>query len=165
MTKTVTLPRMDDPIDRENIRPEFWERFRLNQLTRPEWEALCDGCGKCCLRKLEYEDTGEVEYTNVACRLLDCSTCRCRDYPNRKKHVPDCVVITPETIDDVLYWMPTTCAYRLLAEGQPLADWHPLISADPMSVHRAGISLAGHMVSEEGIDDDDLDEYIVEGLQ
>ena len=154
-----------DPIDRRNIRAQFWERFTLDELTPREWEALCDGCGKCCLRKLEYEDTGEVDYTNVACKLLDCTTCRCTNYANRKKTVPDCVVITPATLDRILYWMPTTCAYRLMAEGQPLADWHPLISGRAESVHEAGISLAGHMVSETGVSDDDLDDYIVEGLQ
>jgi len=154
-----------DPIQRGKIRPKFWERFRLNQLTSAEWEALCDGCGKCCLRKIEYEDTGEVEYTNVACRMLDCATCRCKDYANRKKHVPDCISISPGNIDDILYWLPTTCAYRLMAEGQPLADWHPLISGRSETVHEAGLSLAGHMISEDQVDEDDLDEHIVEGLQ
>ncbi|MEM8659165.1 MAG: YcgN family cysteine cluster protein, partial [Pseudomonadota bacterium] len=96
----------DDPIDRRSVRPKFWEDYSLDQLTQPEWEALCDGCGKCCLRKLEFEDTGEVEYTNVACRLLDRDTCRCRDYANRKRIVEDCVVVTPEKLDQILYWMP-----------------------------------------------------------
>lgn len=155
----------DDPIDRHSIRPRFWETQGLADLTPTEWEALCDGCGKCCLRKLEFEDTGEVEYTNVACRLLDRDTCRCRDYANRKKIVTDCVVVTPEKLKHILYWMPLTCGYRLLAEGRPLEPWHPLISGRSDSVAQAGISLAGHMVSEEGVSDDDLEEYIVEGLQ
>ncbi|MEO1314210.1 MAG: YcgN family cysteine cluster protein [Pseudomonadota bacterium] len=155
----------DDPIDRRSVRPKFWEDYSLDQLTQPEWEALCDGCGKCCLRKLEFEDTGEVEYTNVACRLLDRDTCRCRDYANRKRIVEDCVVVTPEKLDQILYWMPSTCAYRLLAEGKPLEPWHPLISGRAESVAEAGISLAGRMVSEVGVSDDDLEDYIVEGLQ
>ena len=155
---------MTDPIARTDIRPRFWERYSLRDLTRAEWEALCDGCGKCCLRKLEYEDTGEVDYTNVACKMLNRDTCRCRDYPNRLKHVPDCVVVTTRNLPDILYWLPGTCAYRLMHEGQPLADWHPLISGRAESVHEAGISLAGHMVSEERVSDDDLDDYVVEGL-
>ncbi len=156
---------MTDPINRQAIRPRFWETEALTDLTPSEWEALCDGCGKCCLRKLEFEDTGEVEYTNIACRLLDRGTCRCRDYANRKKIVTDCVVVTAEKLDQILYWMPSTCGYRLMAEGRPLEPWHPLISGRANSVAEAGISLAGHMVSEEGVDDDDLENYIVEGLQ
>lgn len=148
-----------------NVRHEFWERFTLEELTEAEWEALCDGCGKCCLLKLEDWDTGEVAMTNVACRLLDRETCRCTDYPNRKAKVPDCVIIRPEKIADIRYWLPETCAYRLRAEGQPLADWHPLISGDPKSVHRAGISLAGRLVSEDGISEDDLEDYVIEGFE
>ncbi len=154
----------DDPIPRTGVRPRFWERHALEDLTPREWEALCDGCGKCCLRKLEFEDTGEVEYTNVACKLLDRHSCRCTRYATRRKHVPDCVVITPETLQRVMYWLPETCAYKLRAQGQPLADWHPLISGRADSVHAAGQSLAGRMISEEVVDDDDLEEYIVEGL-
>ncbi len=146
------------------LRHRFWETVPLEDLTHDEWEALCDGCGKCCLLKLEDWDTAEVEYTNVACRLLDCQTCRCGDYSNRKSVVPDCVVITPERLPDIHYWLPQTCAYRLLANGQPLADWHPLLSGDPKSVHQAGISLAGRMVSEDSIDEDDLEDYIITGL-
>ncbi|MEO0912837.1 MAG: YcgN family cysteine cluster protein, partial [Pseudomonadota bacterium] len=129
------------------------------------WEALCDGCGKCCLLKLEDEETAEVEYTNIACKLLDTETCRCTDYPNRKAKVPDCVVISPEKIAEIAYWMPRTCAYRLLAEGKPLQPWHPLVSGDPESVHTVGISLAGRMVLEDHVHADDLEDYIVEGLE
>ncbi|MEM9429529.1 MAG: YcgN family cysteine cluster protein [Pseudomonadota bacterium] len=148
-----------------DLRQEFWERFTLEELTQAEWEALCDGCGKCCLLKLEDWDTGEVAMTNVACRLLDRETCRCTDYPNRKAKVPDCVIIRPEKIAEIRYWLPETCAYRLRADGQPLADWHPLISGDPTSVHRAGISLAGRLVSEDGISEDDLEDYVIEGFE
>ncbi|MEO1293385.1 MAG: YcgN family cysteine cluster protein [Pseudomonadota bacterium] len=146
------------------MRERFWERRSLEDLTKAEWEALCDGCGKCCLRKIEYEDTGEVDYTNVACRLLDRQTCRCRNYPERKRHVPDCTVVTVENLDRISYWMPESCAYRMLHEGRPLEPWHPLISGRADSVHEAGISIAGRMISEEVIDEDDLEDYVVEGL-
>ncbi len=145
------------------LRPRFWER-PLTQLTAPEWEALCDGCGKCCLNKIEYEDTGEVEYTRVACRLLDDATCRCSQYPIRHQFVPDCIRITPKTIAKVAYWMPATCAYRLRHEGRDLPDWHPLITGDPESVHAAGISMRGRTIPEFEVAEDDWDDYIIEDL-
>ncbi|WP_174274904.1 YcgN family cysteine cluster protein [Sphingomonas bacterium] len=126
----------------------FWEERPLSALTRPEWESLCDGCGKCCLHKLEDEETGEVFPTNVACRLLDRHTARCKDYRNRRRFVPDCVRLTPAKLD-TLDWLPTTCAYRLVAAGEPLPEWHPLVSGDPESVHAAGISTRGWTVSED----------------
>ncbi len=116
-------------------------------MSRAEWESLCDGCAKCCLHKLEDIDTGEISQTNVACRLLDIGACQCSNYPQRAKLVPDCVVLTPENVG-TLSWMPKTCAYRLLAEGKELYDWHPLVSGDPDSVHRAGISVRGRAISE-----------------
>lgn len=125
----------------------FWRRKGLTEMTVEEWESLCDGCGKCCLNKLEDIDTGELSYTNVACRLLDLGTCRCTRYAARSRLVPDCVTLTPENVG-ALRWMPSTCAYRLIAEGKPLADWHPLISGDPDSVHRAGVSVRGRAISE-----------------
>ena len=128
-------------------RAPFWERKRLDQMTREEWESLCDGCGKCCLMKMEDEDTGEVIPTNIACRLLDLKSCRCGDYRHRRAHVPDCVRLTAATVERFA-WLPTTCAYRLLAEGAPLPDWHPLLTGDPNSVHKAGISVRGWTVSE-----------------
>ncbi|MFB2531256.1 YcgN family cysteine cluster protein [Paracoccus sp. p3-h83] len=145
------------------LRPRFWER-PLTQLTAPEWEALCDGCGKCCLNKIEYEDTGEVEYTRVACRLLDDATCRCSQYPIRHQFVPDCIRITPKTIAKVAYWMPATCAYRLRHEGRDLPDWHPLVTGDPDSVHAAGMSMRGRTVPEYEVAEDDWDHYIIEDL-
>ena len=126
----------------------FWRRKRLDQMSRPEWESLCDGCGRCCLIKLEDADTGDIDYTDIACRLLDLGSCRCRDYLNRKRHVPDCMVLTAAKIND-LHWMPSTCAYRLIHEGKDLAWWHPLKSGDPDTVHQAGISVRNRVVPEE----------------
>ena len=129
-------------------RPRFWERHPLDELTPTEWEALCDGCGKCCLNKLEDEDTGEVAFTSVACRLLDGESCRCSQYDIRKQFVPECVVLTPRTLPDVAYFMPRTCAYRLRGDGLPLPDWHYLVSGDREAVHRAGESVRGWTVAE-----------------
>jgi hypothetical protein len=133
----------------------FWERKTLAELDAEEWESLCDGCGRCCLRKLEDEDTGEIAYTDVACRLLDCNTCRCRDYAHRQDRVPDCVALTPGD-RTALGWMPSTCAYRLLDEGKPLPDWHPLVSGSLQSVHAAGISVRGRCTSEEHVHEDEI---------
>ena len=116
---------MTDPINRDGLRDRFWERVPLQNLAPREWEALCDGCGKCCLNKLEDEDTSEVAFTRVACRLLDDTTCRCAHYEKRKVFVSECVVLTPQNIGKSAYWMPQTCAYRLLHEGKALHDWHP----------------------------------------
>jgi uncharacterized cysteine cluster protein YcgN (CxxCxxCC family) len=126
----------------------FWEERPLDKLSRDEWESLCDGCGKCCLHKLEDEETGEVFPTNVACRLLDRRESRCRDYANRKTYVPDCVRLNPQKLHE-LDWLPSTCAYRLLANGQPLPEWHYLISGSRETVHEAGMSTRGWTVSED----------------
>ncbi len=139
----------------------FWRRKSLNEMTRHEWESLCDGCGKCCLHKLEDADTGEISPTNVACRLLDLGTCRCQDYAHRKSLVPDCLRLTPLRVR-TLPWLPPSCAYRLLAEGKDLHWWHPLVSGDPETVHQAGISVRGRAVSETKVDD--LEDYIVDWL-
>lgn len=153
---------MKHPNPRDPLRPKFWER-PLPTLNPREWEALCDGCGKCCLNKLEDEDTGEVAFTRVACRLLDGESCRCAQYEIRKQFVPECVVLTPKTIAKVAYWLPNTCAYKLLHEGKPLYDWHPLISGDPESVHAAGMSVRGWTVPEFEVPEEDWEDYIVEG--
>ena len=136
----------------------FWRRKTLAEMTRGEWESLCDGCAKCCLDKLQDEDTGEISYTEVACRLLDLGTCRCTDYANRKRFVPDCVVLTARTVAR-LTWLPSTCAYRLVSEGKDLEWWHPLVSGDPETVHRAGISVRGRAVPEALAGD--LEDHVV----
>ncbi len=141
-----------------SLRQRFWE-LPLGDLTRAEWEALCDGCGRCCLHKIEDADTAEIIDTNVACRLLDTDTARCKDYRNRKAFVPDCLRLTP-TIVAGINWLPQTCAYRLRQEGKPLFDWHYLISGDHDTVRRAGISVVGRVVSE--IEAGPLEHHIVE---
>ena len=126
---------------------EFWKRKSLTEMTAEEWESLCDGCALCCLQKIEDEDTGEVHFTDIACRLLDISTCRCTDYPARVKRVADCLELAADK-PELYRWLPASCAYRLLAEGQDLPAWHPLKTGDPDSVHEAGISARGRVVSE-----------------
>ena len=147
--------------DAPRLRPRFWERFPLTKLTPAEWEALCDGCGRCCLNKLEDADTGEIAFTRVACRLLDGDSCRCLNYAERKRLVPECVVLTPRNIGRIAYWMPPTCAYRVLHEGRRLERWHPLVSGDPDSVHRMGISVQGWTVSEAVVPEDDWEDHII----
>ena len=153
---------MNDPIDRSGLARNFWERKPLKKMSPREWEALCDGCGKCCLNKLEDEDTGEVALTNVACRLLDDATCHCAQYDIRHQFVPDCIVMTPENIDEHAYWMPVTCAYRLLWEGKPLLPWHPLISGNAQTVHDAKVSVQGWTLSEFDIPEDEWEDHIIE---
>jgi uncharacterized cysteine cluster protein YcgN (CxxCxxCC family) len=128
------------------LRESFWE-LPLGDLTRPEWEALCDGCGQCCLHKLEDADTGEILHTNVACRLLDTATARCADYRHRKAFVPDCLRLTARNVTDIA-WLPRTCAYRLRARSEPLPEWHYLLTGDREDVQRAGFSVIGRTVSE-----------------
>ncbi|MFC3529214.1 YcgN family cysteine cluster protein [Paracoccus mangrovi] len=145
------------------MRARFWE-LPLADLDKPEWEALCDGCGKCCLNKLEFEDTGELAFTRVACKLLDDQTCQCTSYANRHDFVPDCVVLTPRKLREIAWWLPATCAYRLRAEGKPLYDWHYLVSGDRESIHRAGMSVRGWTISELTVTEDDWEDYIIEDL-
>ena len=153
---------MSDRIDRSGLRPRFWETVPMNRLSKPEWEALCDGCGKCCLNKLEDEDTGEVALTRLACRLLDDESCLCSQYPIRHQFVPECIVLTPKTLRDNLYWLPQTCAYRLVVEGRPLYPWHPLISGDPETVHAAGVSVRGLTIPEFEVGEDDWEDHLIE---
>jgi hypothetical protein len=129
-------------------------------MSREEWESLCDGCGQCCLIKVEDEDTANVYLTRLGCRLLDTHSCRCRDYPNRKKRVRDCTSITVEDLPN-LFWLPETCAYRSLAEGRGLQWWHPLVSGDPETVHAAGVSVRGWARSEAGVKASAMARYII----
>ena len=124
----------------------FWETTPLHRMTDAEWESLCDGCGRCCLHKLR-DDRDDLSFTNVACRLLDTTTCRCRDYAARRDTVPDCVSLTVAALDDI-DWLPPSCAYRRVAEGRGLAWWHPLVSGRPETVHEAGVSVKGRAISE-----------------
>jgi uncharacterized cysteine cluster protein YcgN (CxxCxxCC family) len=140
------------------LRERVWE-LPLAALDRAEWEALCDGCGRCCLHKLEDEDTGEIAHTNVACKLLDCETARCRDYRHRKAQVPDCLRLTLKLVGTVP-WLPETCAYRRRAEDKPLPEWHPLLTGGPEAMRRAGKCVAGKVVSET--DAGPLDHHIVD---
>ena len=135
----------------------FWKTKTLEEMSRAEWESLCDGCGKCCLSKLEDEDTGEIHWTSVGCRLFDAGTCRCHDYANRLSIVEDCVGLTPQNVATIS-WLPSTCAYRLLAHGEDLYWWHPLVSGDPETVHTAGISVRGRITALE-TDLQDAEDY------
>ncbi|WP_317055820.1 YcgN family cysteine cluster protein [Roseovarius rhodophyticola] len=153
---------MTDPIDRSGLRPRYWETTPLNRMTRAEWEALCDGCGKCCLNKLEDEDSGDVALTRVACRLFDDATCRCGQYDIRHQFVPECITLSVKNIERNLYWLPETCAYKLLWNGKPLYDWHPLISGTPQSVHDAGVSMQNQTVAEFDVDEDNWEDYLIE---
>ena len=138
----------------------FWKTTALGRMSREQWESLCDGCGRCCLQKFQDGKTGKVSFTWVSCYLLDIQTCRCGDYDNRTLLVPDCLVLTPEQIPR-LRWLPRTCAYRRLSAGEALADWHPLVSKDPESVHRAGISVRDKAISEAYVHPEDVDFYAI----
>ncbi|MBV1865768.1 MAG: YcgN family cysteine cluster protein [Rhodobacteraceae bacterium] len=151
---------MSTHIDRTGLRDRFWEKTALEDLSKPEWEALCDGCGRCCLIKMEDEDTEDIYYTNVTCRLFDIGNCTCSSYALRRQLVKDCVSLTPENIDRNAHWMPSTCAYRLLHEGKPLFDWHPLISGSNTSVHEAYKSVAGLVVPEYEVEEEDLVDHM-----
>jgi uncharacterized cysteine cluster protein YcgN (CxxCxxCC family) len=140
----------------------FWKTKTLAEMTADEWESLCDGCGRCCLNKLEDEDTGRIYYTSVGCRLLDGETCRCTDYGNRAEKVADCVQLTPENLADRA-WLPPTCAYRLIADGRELYWWHPLVSGDPDTVHAAGVSVRGRVAAcESNVPDEQLEDWLVD---
>lgn len=146
------------------LEPAFWRKKSLAQMNQYEWEALCDGCGRCCLIKLEDQDTGEVAYTNVACHLLDTDNCRCCDYKHRQQLVSTCLVLQ-NSPDSVFALLPTTCAYRCLYENRPLPGWHPLLTQDKNSVNQAGISVCGKVVSEEYIHEDQLPEHLVDWIK
>lgn len=148
----------------DNLRPQFWQRFALHELSVAEWEALCDGCGACCLIKFKDDDTDEVEYTDVACQLLDCATARCRHYPERKAYVPDCITLTLDNIGE-MDWLPATCAYKRLYLGQSLPEWHLLITQDPAKtqaeMHARNVSMAGRCVSELYVSELEQEERVI----
>ena len=144
----------------QQLRPFFWQDYTIDELNTSEWEALCDGCGLCCLVKLEDEDTNEVVYTKLACTLLNCETAQCQDYPNRKKHVPDCIQLTPDILRKIK-WLPSTCAYRRRHEGKSLPKWHYLITGDRETVKLARKSAAGRCIPEDDIDPDHIEDHIV----
>lgn len=146
-----------------SLRPGFWRDTPLAEMSREEWEALCDRCGKCCLVKIEDADTAELTWTSVACRLLDGATCRCMDYPNRKMLVRDCVTLTPDNIARTASWMPQSCAYRLLHEGYDLPLWHPLVTGDPDSTDKAGASMRHRTIPEYEVDEEDWEDHAIEG--
>lgn len=139
----------------------FWETKSLEKMSPTEWEALCDGCGRCCLLKLEDEDTGEIVHSDVRCRLLDGDTCRCTDYPNRKARVPDCIKLTPGNVRSIS-WIPPSCAYKRIADGRGLAWWHPLVSGDPETVIAAGVSVRGRTVAEQDVVPDTWEHHEVD---
>ncbi len=152
---------MTDVINRKGLRKNFWQRVPMDQMSDAEWEALCDGCGRCCLNKLEDPDTGQVALTRVACRLLDGDTCRCGQYDIRHQFVPECIRMTPKTLPLHVYWLPGTCAYKRLHEGDGLPDWHPLITGTPQTVHDAGISVQGWTIPEFEVDEEDWEDHII----
>lgn len=143
------------------MKKEFWKTKPLSEMNRIEWESLCDGCGHCCLVKLQDEDTDELFFTNVSCHQLDLASCRCKDYAHRMQRVPMCAQITVEALPE-FHWLPETCAYRLLSAGEDLPDWHPLVSGQDQSVREAGISVCAFAQSEEFIHPDQLHEHIIE---
>jgi uncharacterized cysteine cluster protein YcgN (CxxCxxCC family) len=139
----------------------FWETKKLDELNKLEWESLCDGCAKCCVHKLQVEETGKIHYTCVACRMLDVNTCRCTNYQQRHELVPDCAMLSVNN-PEYFEWMPETCAYRLIHEGKPLPHWHPLITGDPNSVHKHGASAKKKLIPEFLADEEHLEKYIVD---
>ena len=141
----------------------FWEHKTLDEMTQVEWESLCDGCGRCCLVKLQDDETDEIHLTRLSCRLLDVGSCRCSDYPNRQKQVPDCIAIDPEQVRS-LSWLPATCGYRRVEAGLGLAWWHPLVSGSPETVHEAGISVRGWALNEERIKPANIHRYIIKNF-
>ena len=150
--------------ERQAMSPKkpFWQVKPLAAMSAEEWESLCDGCGRCCLIKLEDPDSGVLAYTDVACRLFDAETCRCGNYRLRAELVEGCIVLTPAKLPEVAPWLPRSCAYRLLHEGRALPSWHPLVSGDPESVHAAGISLRHRVVPEYEVAEDELEEHVLD---
>jgi len=141
----------------------FWETKQLSEMSSEEWESLCDGCAKCCLNKLEDEDTEEIFFTRVACDLVDLESCRCTKYTERTRLVPECIDLTQHDFSEYT-WLPATCAYKLLSDGQPLPPWHPLITGNKESIFEAGVAIRSFAIKESQINMDDLEEHIIEWL-
>ena len=139
----------------------FWKTKSLEDMTPEEWESVCDGCAKCCLLKLEDEESGDIAYTRLHCRLLDGESCRCTNYTARKQYVPDCVSLTPKNISQIR-WMPDTCAYKLLYLGEPLPAWHHLVCGDRQAIHAQGHSVKGRTINEETVLEDDQIDWIID---
>jgi uncharacterized cysteine cluster protein YcgN (CxxCxxCC family) len=139
----------------------FWKTKTLQEMTTEEWESLCDSCGKCCLHKLEDEDSGEVFYTSVVCDLINLDNCRCTQYANRCQLVPDCLDLKQHNFTE-FNWLPSTCAYKLLAEGEDLPDWHPLVAKDPLAIHDTGVSIRSYAMKESDVDN--IEEHIIKWL-
>ena len=160
--KAVDTPGPAEPTESAADHSEpFWRTKSLEDMTVPEWESLCDGCGRCCLVKLEDEDTGKIYFTDVACQLFQSGACRCADYENRQQKVSDCIKLTPQEVR-TLKWLPPTCAYKLVAEGKDLKWWHPLVSGSPETVHEAGVSVRGRVRAfEDDVPVEDLPDYVV----
>lgn len=148
---------------KKNAKTPFWKAKSLDDMTASEWESLCDGCARCCLLKLEDEDTGEIHLTRLSCAMLNVRSCQCKDYPNRFDKMPDCIAITPEKVRN-LGWLPATCGYRLVAEGRDLPWWHPLISGTHETVHAAGISVRHLAMSEKRVKEENYIRYIIPPL-
>ena len=138
---------------------QFWKELSFKEMSKAQWESLCDRCGRCCLHKLEDEDTDELVFTNIVCRMYDMKKCQCSDYKNRKKHVPECVKLSPDFVP--VAWLPSTCAYRLLEEGKDLPEWHPLVAGDRKKFIASGMSLKGKILPEDFIDEEDFEEHII----
>ena len=147
---------------KQKLEPEFWKRKSLDEMSAAEWEAVCDGCGRCCLHKLEDEDTGQLVHTRVACHLLDIQACRCSNYERRAELVPDCMLL--DTSRSTFHWLPASCAYRRLDEGRELEWWHPLVSGNRDSVHQAGISVREFALHEEAVHPEELDQCLAEWI-
>ena len=147
-----------------DLRPQFWKKYSLTELNPAEWEALCDGCGLCCLIKLEDEELQEIAYTKVACKLLDCQTAQCSNYSQRVQHVPDCIQLTPEKLANI-QWLPASCAYRRLEQGKSLPSWHYLNSGTRSSIIQAKKSAAGRCISEVDVDEEQIEDYIVRWIR
>jgi len=141
----------------------FWETKQLSEMSSEEWESLCDGCAKCCLNKLEDEDTEEIFFTRVACDLVDLESCRCTKYTERTRLVPECIDLTQHDFSEYT-WLPATCAYKLLSDGQPLPPWHPLITGNKESIFEAGVAIRSFAIKESQINMDNLEEHIIEWL-